>query len=65
VFAEGGADLIEVDHIREGLDLHVRETGVNATFAVRSATHGTRIMQAAREAGFDIVSGRGTGSAPR
>jgi threonine dehydratase len=57
VFADGGADLIEVDHIREGLDLHVRETGVNATFAVRSATHGDRIMRAAREAGFDIELG--------
>lgn len=58
VFADGGADLIEVDHIREGLDLHVRETGINATFAVRSATHGARIMHTAREAGFDIDIGR-------
>lgn len=59
VFAEGGADLIEVDHIREGLDLHVRETGVHATFAVRSATHGARIVRAAREAGFDLAPERG------
>jgi threonine dehydratase len=57
VFADGGADLIEVDHIREGLDLHVRETGINATFAVRSATHGARIVEAARAAGIDIVVG--------
>lgn len=64
VFAEGGADLIEVDHIREGLDLHVRETGVNATFAVRSVTHGERIVGAARAAGFEIELGLSARSTP-
>ena len=64
VFADGGADLIEVDHIREGLDLRVRETGVNATFAVRSATHGERIVRAARAAGFEIELGLSVRSAP-
>ena len=54
VFAAGGADLIEVEHIREGLDLHVRETGLSATFAVRSAAHGRALVGAAREAGFDL-----------
>ena len=34
-FAAAGANLIEVDHQREGVDLHVRETGVHATFEVR------------------------------
>jgi threonine dehydratase len=57
VFGDGGADLIEVEHIREGLDLHVRETGLNATFAVRSAEHGDRLLTAALEAGFDVVRG--------
>jgi len=57
VFGDGGADLIEVEHIREGLDLHVRETGLNATFAVRSAEHGDRLLAAARSAGFDVVRG--------
>lgn len=54
VFAAGGADLIEVEHIREGLDLHVRETGLSATFAVRSADHARALVAAAREAGFDL-----------
>jgi threonine dehydratase len=57
VFAEAGADLIEVEHIREGLDLHVRETGLNATFAVRSAEHADRLLDAATAAGFDIRRG--------
>jgi threonine dehydratase len=57
VFGDGGADLIEVEHIREGLDLHVRETGLNATFAVRSREHGDGLLAAARAAGFDVVRG--------
>ncbi len=54
VFADGRADLIEVDHIREGLDLHVRETGVKATFAVRSRDQAEALVAAARDAGYDI-----------
>ena len=42
VFAEGGADLIEVEHLREGLDLHVRETGIHATFAIRTREQARR-----------------------
>ena len=38
-FAGAGANLIEVEHVREMLDLHVRETGVHATFEVRSPQH--------------------------
>jgi len=54
VFAEGRADLIEVDHIREGLDLHVRETGIKATFAVRGREQAHALVDAARAAGYDI-----------
>ncbi len=55
VFADGGADLIEVEHIREGLDLHVRETGIHATFEVRGSEHARRLLEAARAAGYDIT----------
>ncbi len=54
VFADGGADLIEVRHIREGLDLHVRETGIHATFAVRSGEQASALIDAASTAGYDI-----------
>jgi threonine dehydratase len=56
VFAEGGADLIEVQHMREGLELHVRETGIHATFAVRSAQQAAGLIDAARAAGYEIRS---------
>lgn len=54
VFARGGADLIEVEHVREGLDLHVRETGINAMFAVRSRDHARELTEAARAAGYAL-----------
>jgi threonine dehydratase len=54
VFADGGADLIEVEHIREGLDLHVRETGIHATFEVRSRDQADALVRAARAAGYTL-----------
>lgn len=56
VFADGGADLIEVRHIREGLELHVRETGIHATFAVRGGEQAAALIESARHAGYDIRS---------
>ncbi|MFV0307567.1 MAG: pyridoxal-phosphate dependent enzyme, partial [Desertimonas sp.] len=52
-FAAAGANLIEVEHQREGVDLHVRQTGVHATFEVRSATHAAMAVEAARAAGYE------------
>ncbi len=56
VFADGGADLIEVQHVREGLELHVRETGIHATFAVRSGDQAAALIESARAAGYEIRS---------
>ena len=55
VFADGGADLIEVEHIREGIDLHVRETGIHATFETRGPDQARRLLESARAAGYDVV----------
>jgi threonine dehydratase len=60
-FAAAGANLIEVEHQREGVDLHVRETGVHATFEVRSAEHAARVVEAVRAAGYsDLRAEPGT-----
>ena len=64
VFADGNADLIEVEHIREGLDLHVRETGIHATFEVRSAEQARSLVESARAAGYDIEATRRTPNSP-
>jgi threonine dehydratase len=52
-FAGAGANLIEVEHVREMLNLHVRETGVHATFEVRSPQHAEQVVEAVRGAGYD------------
>lgn len=54
VFADSGANLIEVEHLREGIDLHVRETGIHATFEVRGREHADRVLDRARQAGYDV-----------
>jgi threonine dehydratase len=52
--AENGGNLIEVEHVREGVDLHVRETGVNAVLEVRGPDHAEQIIAAAREGGYEV-----------
>jgi threonine dehydratase len=54
IFAEVGANLLEVQHVREGLDLHVRETGVRASFEVRGRDQAHAAIAAARAAGYDV-----------
>jgi len=54
-FAAAGANLVEVQHQREGVILHVRETGVHATFEVRSPAHARAVLDAVRAAGYPEV----------
>jgi len=54
IFASSGANLLEVQHVREGVDLHVRETAVRASFEVRSHDHAEAAVGAARAAGYAV-----------
>lgn len=54
IFAEAGASVIDIEHVREGVDLHVRETGVNAVLEVRGPEHATIVAEAVRAAGYDV-----------
>lgn len=54
LYAEHGANLIEVEHVREGVDLHVRETGVQAVLEVRGRGHAESVVRAATDAGYSI-----------
>lgn len=47
-----GANLRDVQHIREGIDLHVRETAVQLVLETRSPLHAADVTQAVREAGY-------------
>ncbi|CAB4879503.1 unannotated protein [freshwater metagenome] len=54
LFAERGANLIEVEHVREGVDLHVRETGVQAVLEVKGRDHAADVLAAAKAAGYEV-----------
>jgi threonine dehydratase len=60
LFAQHGANLIEVEHVREGVDLHVRETGVQVVLEVRGRDHANALMAGAKAEGYEIseVTGR-------
>jgi threonine dehydratase len=48
LFAGAGANLIEVEHVREGISLHVRETGVQVVLEVRGREHADSVISMAR-----------------
>lgn len=54
IFAEQGASVIDIEHVREGVDLHVRETGVTAVLEVRGPEHADTLIEAVRAAGYDV-----------
>lgn len=55
IFAGAGANLIEVEHVREGVTLGVRETGVQAVLEVRGHDHAQQVLEAARVAGYHVA----------
>jgi threonine dehydratase len=54
--AEEGANVLDVVHIREGVDLHVRETGIRLVLQTDGPAHGERILAAVREHGFSVAA---------
>jgi len=51
VVGESGANLVEVEHVREGVDLHVRETAVQLVLETRGREHAEQVLAAVRRAG--------------
>jgi threonine dehydratase len=50
--AATGANLVEVSHVREGVDLHVRETAVELVLETRGRDHANQIVEALEGAGY-------------
>ena len=50
--AEIGANIVDVSHMREGIDLHVRETAVELVLETRGHEHAERVLQDLREKGY-------------
>lgn len=66
ILARAGANIIEVEHVREGIDLHIRETGVQVVLEVRNREHAESVVEAAESGGYEITelhASRWTGSA--
>jgi threonine dehydratase len=55
---DAGANLIDVDHVREGVGLAVSETGVELVMETRGAEHAERLLEQIRGMGYkpDVLS---------
>ncbi len=51
--AQTGANLIDVEHVREGVDLGVRETGIELTVETRGRDHAEQLLERLRDAGYE------------
>jgi threonine dehydratase len=54
--ADAGANLIDVEHVREGVDLNVRETGIELTVETRGPDHAQLLLERLRQAGYDSAA---------
>ena len=52
IVAEHGANVVDVEHIREGVELHVRETAIELVLQTDGPKHGELILEAIRGEGF-------------
>jgi threonine dehydratase len=52
--AEAGGNLVSVEHVRDALTLHVRQTAVQLLLETRSAAHADEIVGALAAAGYEV-----------
>jgi threonine dehydratase len=50
--ADTGANLVDVSHVREGLELHVRETAIELVLETRGHDHAEEVVRALNDAGY-------------
>jgi len=56
VVADHGGNVLDVEHLREGLDLHVRETAIQIVLQTTGREQGLEIAEAVRAEGFEVRS---------
>ena len=54
VVADHGGNVVDVEHLRDGIDLHVRETAIKLVLQTRGPENSQEILDAAREEGFSV-----------
>jgi threonine dehydratase len=52
--ARARANVVSVEHVREAVRLHVRETGVELTLETRGRGHTDEVLLSLRSAGYDV-----------
>jgi len=50
--AAAGANIVDVAHVREGLDLHVRETAIELVMETRGHDHAREVVATLNESGY-------------
>ena len=53
--AQARANLVNIDHVREAVPLHVRETGVELTLETRGKAHTEEVLAVLSDAGYDVT----------
>jgi len=58
--ADAGGNIVHVEHVREAVALHVRQTGLELALETRGPDHAQEILHALAEAGYEVepVGGR-------
>jgi threonine dehydratase len=54
VVADHGGNVVDVEHLRDGIDLHVRETAIKLVLQTRGRENSQEILVAARAEGFSV-----------
>src|SRR5215210_1576939 len=54
VVAGCGGNVVDVEHLRDGIDLHVRETAIKLVLQTRGAENGREILDAVGAEGFSV-----------
>ncbi len=55
LIAEDGVNVLSVEHVRDGMPLGVRQTGVELILETRGREHGETLLADLREHGYDLV----------
>jgi len=63
--ADAGGNLVTVNHLREAVPLHVRETGVDLVLETRGEEHAMQIVAALAGAGYEVERFDGSGHVQR
>ncbi len=54
VVADHGGNVVDVEHLRDGIDIHLRETAIKLVLQTRGPDANREMLDAAREEGFSV-----------